>query len=51
MYEFEVSLRLGKMIFMVYRLNKVFGKGFEIWNNNWKVLGCGWIIGFGKLKK
>ena len=32
---------------MVSRLNKVFGKGFEVWNQNWKVLGCEWIIGFG----
>ena len=39
------------IVFMVSRLNKVFGKGFEEWNHNWKVLGCGWIIGFGKLKR
>ena len=30
MYEFEVSLRLWMIIFMVSRLNKVFGKGFEV---------------------
>ena len=36
---------------MVSRLNKVFGKGFEVWNHNCKVFGYGWIIGFGKLKK
>ena len=51
MHEFGVSLRLGKMVFMVYRLNKVFRKGFKVWNQNWKVLGCGWRIGFGKLKE
>ena len=46
MHEFGVSLRLGKILFMASRLNKVFGKGFEVWNQNWKILGCGWIIGF-----
>ena len=51
MHEFGVSLRLLKMVFMVYRLNKVFGKGFEVWNKNRKALGCGWRIGFGKLKE
>ena len=39
------------IVFMVSRWNKVIGKSFEVWNQNWKVLGCGWIIGFGKLKK
>ena len=33
---------------MVSRLNKVFEKGLEVWNQNSKVLGCGWI---GKLKR
>ena len=51
MHEFRVFLRLLNMVFMVYRLNKVFGKSFKIWNKNWKVLGCGWRIGFGKLKE
>ena len=46
MYEFKVSLRLWVIVFMVSRLKKVFGKGFEEWNQNWKDLGCGWIIGF-----
>ena len=32
MHEFGVSMRLGKMVFMVSRLNKVFGKSFEVWN-------------------
>ena len=41
MHEFGVSLRLKKMVYMVSRLNKEFGKGFEEWNHNWKVLGCG----------
>ena len=27
------------IVFMVSRLNKVFGKSFEVWNHNWKVLG------------
>ena len=26
------------IVFIVSRLNKVFGKSFEIWNKNWKVL-------------
>ena len=39
------------MVFMVYRLNKVLGKGFEVWNMNWKVFCYGWRIGFGKLKE
>ena len=30
MHGFEVSLRLWKMVFMVYRLNKLFVKGFEV---------------------
>ena len=51
MHEFWVSLRLGKMIFMVSWLDKAFGKDFEVWNQNWKVLGCDWRIGFGKLKE
>ena len=51
MHKFRVSLSLGKMIFMVSRLNKLFGKGFEVWNQNRKVLGCGWRIEFGKLKE
>ena len=29
MYEFGISLRLWMIIFMVSRLNKGFGKGFE----------------------
>ena len=41
MQEFGVSLRLRKMVFIVSRLNKVFGKGFEVWNQNWKALGYG----------
>ena len=51
MHEFRVSLRLREMVFMVSWLNKVFGKGFKVWNHNWKVLGCDWRIGFGKIKK
>ena len=39
------------MVFMVSRLNKVLGKGFEVWNMNWKVFCYGWRIGFGKLKE
>ena len=39
MYEFRVSPRLWMIVFMVYRLNKVFGKIFEVWYHNWKVLG------------
>ena len=39
------------MIFMVFRLNKVLGNDFEILNYNCKVLGCGWRIGFEKLKE
>ena len=34
MHEFWVSLRLGNMVFIVSRLNKEFGKGFEVWNHN-----------------
>ena len=30
MYEFGVSLRLWMIVFMVSRLNKIFGKGFEV---------------------
>ena len=30
MHEFRVSLRLGKIVFMVFRLNKIFGKGIEV---------------------
>ena len=41
MYEFEISLRLGNMIFMVFRLNKIFGNGFKVSIKNWKVLGYG----------
>ena len=26
-------------------------KVLEVWNQIWKVLGCGWRIGFGKLKR
>ena len=33
MHEFGVFLRLCKMVFMVYRLNKVFEKFFEVWNH------------------
>ena len=51
MHEFRVSLRFENMVFMVSRFNKVFGKCFGVWNQNWKVLGCGWRIGFGKLKE
>ena len=51
MHKFRVSLRLGKMIFMVSRLNKVFGKDFEVLNQNWKVLACGWRIRFRMLKE
>ena len=51
MHEFGVSLCLEKMVFMVSSLNKVFGKSFEVWNQNQKVLGCGWRIEFGKLKE
>ena len=51
MYKFEVFLRFGKMVFMVSRLKNVFEKSFEVWNQNWKVLGYGWRIGFGKLKE
>ena len=51
MYKFGVFLRLWVIVFVVSKLNKVFGKGFEEWNQNWKVLGCGWIIGFGKLTR
>ena len=32
MYEFVVSLRLEMMVCVVSRLNKVFGKGFKVWN-------------------
>ena len=32
MHEFGISLRLGKMVLMVSKLNKVFGKCFEVWN-------------------
>ena len=45
MHEFRVSLRFREMVFMVSLLNKVFGKGFKVWNQNWKVLGYGWRIG------
>ena len=38
MYEFGVSLRLWMIVFMVSKLNKVMGKSFELWNQNWKVL-------------
>ena len=30
MHEFGVSLRLGKMVFMISSLNKVFKKSFEV---------------------
>ena len=30
MHEFGVSLRLGKMVFVISRLNKVFKKSFEV---------------------
>ena len=39
MHEFLASLRIGNMIFMVSKLNKIFGKGFEVWNQIWKVFG------------
>ena len=51
MHEFRVSLRLGKMVLMVFRLNKVFAKSFEVWNHSLNVLGYEWRIGFGKLKR
>ena len=39
------------MVFMVSRLKQVFGNVFAVWNKIWKVLGCGWRIGIGKLKE
>ena len=51
MHEFEVSLRLETIIFMISRLNQIFGKSFEVWNHNWKILSCGWRIKFGMLKE
>ena len=33
-HEFEFSLRLENMVFIVSRLNKVFEKSFEVWNHN-----------------
>ena len=43
MHDFGVYLRLGMMIFMVSTIKKkLFGKVFEVWNQIWKVLGCGW---------
>ena len=51
MQEFRFPLSLGNMVFMVSRLNKIFGKSFEVWNQKLKVLDCGWIIGFEKLKE
>ena len=41
MYEFEISIRLEKMVFMVFISNKVFGNGFKVWIKNLKVLGYG----------
>ena len=32
MHKFEVFLRLGKMVFIVSRLNKIFGKSSKEWN-------------------
>ena len=39
------------MVLIVFRLNKVFEKSFEVWNHNWKFSSCDWRIGFGKLKE
>ena len=40
MHEFGVSLRLWKMIFMVFRLKKVFGKGLKYRT----IIGMFWVV-------
>ena len=39
------------MVFIVPRMKQSIWKGLEVWNQICKVLGCGWRIGFGKLKR
>ena len=41
MHEFGVSLRLWMIVFTFLWLSKVYGNILEVWNQIWKVLGCG----------
>ena len=56
MHEFGASLRLGKIVFMISRMNQSILKGFRSMEQKLESVGlwldnCGWIIGFGRLKR
>ena len=53
MHEFGVSLKLGNMVCMVSRVNQSIWKGFRSMEKklDLEVWGCGWIIGFGRIKR